>query len=112
MAQLLRGDVVWANLNPVKGNEQAGKRPVLIVSNTIFNKKSGTVLAMALTSQAQKAGFPLTYELKKVSKLKKSWVKISQIRILSTERLGKKIGKVASEDLECIIAGLNEIIRA
>jgi len=110
MAHILRGDVVWADLNPTKGNEQAGERPVLVLSNDVFNDRSGTVIAMALTSQEQKAGFPLTYSLPMKNLPKKSWVKISQIRTLSTARLGKKIGRIDPEDLDQIIEGLNEII--
>src|ERR1700678_923864 len=110
MARLLRGDIVWADLTPVKGHEQAGQRPVLILSHDIFNEKSGTVIAVALTSQPQKAGFPLTLELKGKQYPKPSWVKISQIRTLSVLRLGKKIGHVASEELNLVLEGLNEII--
>ena|SRR3989338_2504005 len=110
MARILRGDIIWADLNPVKGQEQAGLRPVLILSQEVFNERSGTVIAVALTSQHQKAGFPLTLELKSPNLPKRSWVKISQIRTLSVERLGKKIGKVSHEELHQIIEGLNEII--
>src|SRR6188474_1852721 len=52
-----------AKLNPARGNEQAGLRPVLILSHDVFNARSGTVIAVALTSQRQRAGFPLTLEL-------------------------------------------------
>ncbi|MBI4949854.1 MAG: type II toxin-antitoxin system PemK/MazF family toxin [Deltaproteobacteria bacterium] len=110
MARILRGDIIWADLNPVKGQEQAGMRPVLILSQEVFNERSGTVIAVALTSQPQKAGFSLTLELKNPNLPKRSWVKISQIRTLSVERLGKKIGKVTQEELHQIIEGLNEII--
>ncbi|MBD3290525.1 type II toxin-antitoxin system PemK/MazF family toxin [candidate division KSB1 bacterium] len=110
MGRILRGDIIWADLNPVKGKEQAGYRPILIVSHDIFNERSGTVIAMAITSQPQIAGFPLTYELSNVKLPKKSWVKISQVRTLSTERLGDKIGSLATEELDTIIEGLNEII--
>jgi mRNA interferase MazF len=110
MAKILRRDIVWANLDPVKGREQAGERPVLILSQDVFNERSGTVIAMALTSQPQKAGFPLTLELSSQQLPKQSWVKISQIRTLSVERLGKKITKISAEELDLIIEGLNEII--
>ena len=111
MAGILRGDIFWANLNPVVGHEQAGHRPVLILSNGIFNKYSGTVIAMALTSQPPKAGFPLTFELDNDLLPKKSWVKISQIRTLSTKRLGDKIGRISSQELRLIVEGLNEIVQ-
>jgi mRNA interferase MazF len=110
MARILRGEIYWADLDPTKGREQAGERPVLVLSHDIFNERSGTVIAMALTSQAQKAGYPLTLELDDSSLPKKSWVKISQIRTLSTERLGKKITRLSDKELNLVIEGLNEII--
>ena len=110
MARILRGEILWADLNPVKGHEQAGLRPVLILSPEIFNERSGTVIAMALTSQAQRAGFPLSMEITSVSLPKPTWVKISQIRTLSVERLGKRMGHVSDDEMSQIVEGLNEII--
>jgi Growth inhibitor len=110
MARILRGEIRWADLNLVRGHEQAGLRPVLILSHDIFNERSGTVIAVAITSQPQKAGFPLTLELKSPNLPKKSWLKISQIRTLSVERIGKVIGKASLEELNQAIEGLNEII--
>lgn len=110
MARILRGEIRWADLNPVRGNEQAGLRPVLILSHDIFNERSGTVIAVAITSQPQKAGFPLTFELKSTNMPKRSWIKISQIRTLSVERIGKVIGKASPDELIQVIDGLNEII--
>jgi mRNA interferase MazF len=110
MARILRGEIRWADLNPVRGHEQAGLCPVLILSHDIFNERSGTVIAVAITSQPQKAGFPLTLELKSPNLPKKSWIKISQIRTLSIERIGKVIGKASLEELNQAIEGLNEII--
>jgi mRNA interferase MazF len=110
MARILRGDIYWADLNPVIGSEQGGLRPVLILSHNVFNERSGTVIAVALTSQPQRAGYPLTFELTNEKLPKKSWVKISQIRTLSVERIRKKISKVSDEELTIIVEGLNEII--
>jgi mRNA interferase MazF len=110
MAKILRGEVRWADLNPTVGRERSGERPVLILSHDIFNERSGTVIAMALTSQEQRAGFPLTHEILKSRLPKRSWVKISQIRTLSTQRIGKKIGAVGPEELAHVIEGLNEIV--
>ena len=110
MAGILRSEIRWADLNPVRGREQAGLRPVIILSHDIFNERSGTVIAVAITSQPQKAGFPLTLELKAGNLPKKSWIKISQIRTLSVERIGKVIGKASLEELTQTIEGLNEII--
>ncbi len=110
MARILRGEIRWANLNPTLGQEQAGLRPVLIVSQDVFNDRSGTVIAVALTSQPQRAGFPLTLELTTPGLPKRSWVKISQIRTLSTERIGKRIAVALPEEMIRVIEGLNEII--
>ncbi|GMT48018.1 MAG: hypothetical protein IEMM0007_1584 [bacterium] len=86
--------------------------PVLILSHDIFNERSGTVIAVAITSQPQRAGFPLTLELSSVVKLpKRSWVKISQIRTLSVEGIGKRIGRASPDEIAMIIEGLNEIIK-
>jgi mRNA interferase MazF len=97
-------------LNPVIGSEQGGLRPVLILSQNVFNESSGTVIAVVITSQPQSAGYPLTMELVDTDLSKKSWVKISQIRILTTKRIGKKIAKASDEELTLIIDGLNEIL--
>jgi len=110
MAGILRGDIHWADLNPVIGSEQGGFRPVLILSHNIFNDRSGTVIAVTITSQPQRAGFPLTLELSDTKLPKKSWAKISQVRTLSTKRIGKKIASASMEELVSIIDGLNEII--
>jgi mRNA interferase MazF len=113
MARVLRGDIVWADLNPVRGHEQAGQRPVVVLSHDVFNERSGTVIAMAITSQAQRAGFPLTLEMPaELGLTKRAWVKISQVRTLSTKRLGKKIGRATPELLDQLVEGLSEIIAA
>src|SRR5271157_1355150 len=110
MARILRGEIRWADLNPVRGSEQAGKRPVLVLSHDVFNERSGTVIAVALTSQPQPAGFPLTQELSTAGLPKRSWVKVSQIRILSTTRLSGRLGRASPEEVAAVVEGLNEII--
>ena len=110
MAQILRGDIRWAELNPVRGHEQAGTRPVLIVSHDVFNQRSGTVIAMAMTSQEPRAGFPLTWESKAPGVTKRSWIKISQVRTLSVERIGKRLARASQEEMARVIEGLNEIV--
>ena len=111
MARILRGEIYWADLNPVRGREQARLRPVLILSHDVFNSKSETVIAMAITSQPQRAGFPLTLSLPAESLPKPSWVKISQVRTISVHRLvGKKIAVLDSETLGQAVDGLLELI--
>ncbi|OFW17087.1 MAG: MazF family transcriptional regulator [Acidobacteria bacterium RIFCSPLOWO2_12_FULL_67_14] len=109
MARILRGEIRWADLNLVRGHEQAGERPVLVLSHDVFNERSGTVIAVALTSQEPRAGYPLTLELKAAKLPKRSWVKISQIRTLSTERIGKRLGRASDEELATVLDGLLEI---
>jgi mRNA interferase MazF len=110
VARILRGEIRWADLNPVRGREQAGQRPVLIVSHDVFNERSGTVIAVAMTSQEPRAGFPLTLESKATGLTKRSWVKISQIRTLSVDRIGRRIAHASEEELARVLQGLNEIL--
>jgi len=110
MARILRGELRWADLNPVRGHEQGGSRPIVVLSHDVFNERSGTVIAMAVTSQPQRAGFPLTLELESSSLPKRSWVKISQVRTLSVKRIGDLIETLPPEQLNQLIEGLNEII--
>jgi len=110
VARILRGEVRWADLNPVRGREQAGQRPVLVLSHDVFNERSGTVIALAMTSQEPRAGFPLTLESKATGLTKRSWVKISQIRTLSVDRIGRRIARASEEDLARVLQGLNEIL--
>ena len=110
MARILRGDIWWADLNPGRGHEQRGVRPVLVTSHDIFNARSGTIIGLTITSQEPSAGFPLTLEITSLALPKRSWVKISQIRTLSVERLSSPLGAMSPEELDRVIAGLNEIV--
>ncbi len=110
MARILRGDIRWADLAPTRGAEQAGRRPIVVLSENVFNERSGTIIGMALTSQEPRAGFPLTLELASRTLPKPSWVKISQVRTLSVQRIGALLGRATNEELTQILEGLNEIL--
>jgi mRNA interferase MazF len=110
LARILRGEIRWADLNPARGHEQAGMRPVLVLSHDVFNERSGTVIAVALTSQQPKAGYPLTLESKARGLTKRSWIKMSQIRTLAVERISRRIAQASPEELARVLEGLNEII--
>ena len=110
MAGILRGEIRWADLNPVRGSEQGGMRPVLILSHDIFNARSGTVIAVALTSKPPRAGFPLTLALASPTLPKQSWIKVSQIRTLAIERIGARIAQASPDEIAQTVAGLNEIV--
>lgn len=110
MARILRGEVRWADLSPVRGHEQSGRRPVLVISHDVFNERSGTVIAMALTGRPQRAGFPLTIEIGPGDLPKRSWLKIGQVRTLSVDRLGEVAAALSPEELARAIEGLIEIV--
>ena len=110
MARILRGEVRWADLHPRRGHEQDGQRPVLILSHDVFNERSGTVIAVALTSQEPRAGFPLTLESRAPGLPKRSWIKISQIRTLASERIGRRLARASAEEVARVVDGLGEII--
>src|SRR5882724_1698399 len=109
VARILRGEIRWADLNPVRGREQAGLRPVLVLSHDVFNERSGTVIAVALTSQEPRASFPLTLESNAPRLPKRSWVRISQVRTLSVERIGRRLARASEEEVDRVVEGLNEI---
>lgn len=81
-----------------------------MLSQDVFNARSGTVIAAVLTSQEPAVGFPLALEIRSVPLPKRSWVKIGQVRTLSTERLGDRLGRLSPEELQLVVEGLNEII--
>jgi mRNA interferase MazF len=110
LAPILRGDIVWADLGPARGSEQTGRRPVLVLSHDVFNARSGTVIALAITGKPPRAGFPLTLPLSSPALPKPSWAKISQIRTLSTDRLGHLLARASNEELTQVLEGLWEII--
>ncbi len=112
MARILRGDIRWADLRPTRGRGQAGKRPVLVISHDVFNERSGTVIALAITSRPPRAGFPLTIELRSKGLPRRSWVKIGQVRTLATARVGRRLARATPETLNRAIDGLNEIVGA
>ena len=106
MGRILKGSVVWADLNPTVGHEQSGIRPVLVISDTYFNEKSGTVVVLSLTSKNPKAGYPLTKQINSVILPKPTWVKIAQIRTLSTKRIKGNLGTISLNELNEIIDAL------
>ena len=107
---VLRGDILWAELDPVVGHEQAGRRPVVVLSQDVFNARTDTVIAMALTAQEPRVSFPLSLEVTSTRLPDRSWVKIGQVRTLAVQRLGRRIGRMSPEELDKLIEGLNEII--
>lgn len=89
-----RGDVFFADLSPVRGSEQGGQRPVLIIQNDIGNKYSPTVIIAAITAKIAKAKLPTHVEVEasQVGLLKDSVVLLEQVRTIDKTRLIQKLG--------------------
>jgi mRNA interferase MazF len=97
MARILRGEVHWADLDPVVGSEQGGRRPVLVIQDDVLNERLPTTLVVAITSQPQRAGFPLTVPVAsgEGGLPRDSWVKATQFRTVSNQRLRGRLGRIS-----------------
>ncbi len=93
-----RGEIYYADLNPVIGSEQGGIRPVLVLQNDVGNRYSPTIIAAATTSRLTKAKLPTHIELTKneCSLPKNSIVLLEQIRTIDKSRIKEKIGEVSA----------------
>lgn len=94
-----RGDVFFADLSPVRGSEQGGQRPVLIIQNNIGNKYSPTVIVAAITAKIAKAKLPTHVEVgaSQVGLLKDSVVLLEQVRTIDKMRLIQKLGQLEED---------------
>ncbi len=99
MAEIKRGDILWADLEPSKGSEQGGIRPVLIIQNDVFNIYSPTTIIAPLTSKIYTKEYPQNVQFfSPFSGLKKeSTILLNQIRTIDKRRLAKKIGVLPYE---------------
>jgi len=93
-----RGDIFFANLEPIKGKEQGGKRPVLIIQNNISNKYSPVTIIAAITSKIYEKEYPTSvFVLRKDSGLDKdSTIMLNQIRTIDNSRILRKVGSLDS----------------
>lgn len=98
MKRILRGQIYYADLSPVKGSEQGGLRPVLIIQNDIGNRYSPTIIAAIITTRKTKANLPTHVWLNAECGLPKdSMVELEQIRTLDRTRLSDFMGTVSQE---------------
>jgi mRNA interferase MazF len=104
---------IWhADLNPVKGSEQKGHRPVVIISGDVLNKYLKIVITCPLTTKIKGYKGNIILEPNKSNGLSKtSEVMIFHIRSISKERLIKKTGNITSKELELIKQGLGDMLR-
>ena len=111
MNQSLRGDIVWAHLSPVIGSEQAGKRPVVIISGNTLNHHLPVRIVCPITSEGRVSTGRILIPSGKLSGLKKDSYALSfQVRTVSVKRLSKKIGSVTETQLRDIVESLNNIL--
>lgn len=91
-----RGDIFFADLSPVIGSEQGGRRPVVIIQNNIGNQHSPTVIVAAVTSHTStKARLPVHVELPDNVGLEKNCIALmEQIRTIDKSRLKNYVGKL------------------
>lgn len=103
-----RGDVYFADLSPVRGSEQGGQRPVLIVQNNVGNKYSPTVIVAAITAKIAKAKLPTHVEVEasKVGLLKDSVILLEQVRTIDKSRLIQKLGQLDEQ----VMLAVNEAL--
>jgi mRNA interferase MazF len=100
---ILRGELYYADLNPVVGSEQGGIRPVLIIQNDIGNKHSPTVIVAAITSKATKATLPThCYLNPNIGLEQDSIALLEQIRTIDKQRLKDYIGTLDHSDILAI----------
>jgi mRNA interferase MazF len=102
-----RGDVYWADLAPVRGHEQEGKRPVLVISDDRYNGASHMAIVVPLTTRQKPWRFPLIVFVGIVDG-KSAWALPAQVRAISAVRLGagRPLGTVLPDALERVVDGV------
>jgi mRNA interferase MazF len=106
---MIRGEVYQADLDPIAGSEQGGKRPVLIVSRNAINANAPIVIVVPLTSRENKRRLYPTHVEFTVGEggLSKDSVALcEQVRAISKARLTKRIGQVSSQRMSVVEAAL------
>ncbi len=104
MIAVSRGEIWFANLNPTRGSEQAGIRPVIVFQANALNKFTTTVLAIPLTTNLQRASLPAcVFILKGEGGLANDSVALChQLRVLDKTRLQRRIGMLSQQTLSII----------
>ncbi|OGI65740.1 hypothetical protein A3H53_00785 [Candidatus Nomurabacteria bacterium RIFCSPLOWO2_02_FULL_40_10] len=108
---MLQKDIYWANLNPTKGKEQKGKRPVVIISGNTMNRNLGVFIICPISSKIKNYAGCVKLEKNKTNNLtENSEIITFQIRTIAKERMIKKIGEITEEQLKEIFYSLNEVL--
>lgn len=100
MQKIRRGDIYYADLDPVVGSEQGGVRPVVVLQNDVGNKYSPTIIAAAITSQLNKNRMPTHVRVSSQTDLPlDSVVLLEQLRTIDKKRLQQKVGRFPDETM-------------
>jgi len=107
-----QGEIWHADLNPIRGSEQAGMRPVVIISGNLLNEHLPIVIVVPLTTKIKRyKGNPVLQPTKKNGLKSESEMLVFHIRSVSKDRLAKKQGIIESDDLNLAIKTLNSILK-
>jgi mRNA interferase MazF len=107
-----QGEIWYADLNPTKGSEQAGLRPVVIVSGNLLNQYLNIIIVMPITTKIKRyKGNPVMLPNKKNGLTTESEILVFHIRSVSKERLVRKVGTIEEEELNSVVKTLNDILR-
>jgi mRNA interferase MazF len=107
-----QGEIWYADLNPVKGSEQKGTRPVVIISGNLMNEYLNTVICCPITSKVKNYKGDVVLQPGKTNGLKQaSEILTAHIRSVSKERLVRRIGTISKNELEQVKEGLSDILR-
>ena len=109
---MIQGEIWYADLNPTKGSEQSGFRPLVIISGNLLNEHLNVVITCPLTTKVKNFKGNVVLEPNKTNKLnKESEILIFHIRSVSKDRLVRKIGNITEAELTSIKNGLDDILR-
>ncbi|MEK7509108.1 MAG: type II toxin-antitoxin system PemK/MazF family toxin [Patescibacteria group bacterium] len=102
-----QGEIWFANLNPTKGSEQSGRRPVVVISGNTLNETLPIVIVVPITSKVKSYPTCVVLQPNRANGLKKTSEAIPfQVRTITKKRLTKRIGRVTADELREIIKGL------
>ena len=103
-----RGDIYYADLNPVCGSEQGGKRPVVVIQNNIGNVHSPTLIVATITTKQDKRKYPTHYPIKENPAFTEpSVIMLEQLRTIDKSRIDNYLGKVTPREMVAIEKALS-----
>jgi mRNA interferase MazF len=106
-----RGEVWYADLDPVRGHEQAGRRPVLVISATLFNEgPAGLVVVLPLTTRDRGIPLQVAIEPPEGGVPQRSLIKCEDIRSIDRGRLTRRIGAVSTETMVAVEERLRALL--